>query len=48
MSIENKTWRAYLQILWGYRMTRRAKWVNGFTIGYKLDSIDAVNNEEGD
>ena len=48
MSIENKIKRHYLQVLLGYRLTRRAKWKNGFNIGYRLDSIGAVNNEEGD
>ena len=47
MSIENKTWKAYLQVLLGYRLPKRYN-RNTFKITYKLDNLGAVNNEEGD
>ena len=47
MSIENKIIKHYKGVLLGYRLAKRYN-RNYIKIGYKLDSIGAVNNEEGD
>jgi hypothetical protein len=47
MNYNNKMMRAYVSKLLAYRFCRRCKYVN-YTIGYNLDSVGAINNEEGD
>lgn len=47
MNYNNKMMRAYVSKLLGYRLSRRYN-RNVYKLTYELDSIGAVNNEEGD